>query len=157
MRILKTAVTLGLSTLVVWGCGGPASTPEQQVRETIRLGEEAAEGRNIGALAGLVADAYQDGNGYDRRALVRLAQVYLMGHQSIHLLTRTQSIELVSPDQAKAKVLVAMTGAPLESVDSLINVRADLFKFEIVLAKTDNEQWQAVSASWQRAGADDFF
>ncbi|MDH3280319.1 MAG: hypothetical protein OEQ18_04220 [Gammaproteobacteria bacterium] len=157
MRLLELTVAVGLWMLVAWGCSGPPSTPEQQVKDTLRFGEEAAERRDIGALAELVADGYQDDNGYDRRALLQLAQAYLMGHHSIHLLLREQSIELVTPQRAEVAVLVAMAGEPLESADQLINVRADLFKFEIVFVRTGNEQWQVASAGWHRAGVDDFF
>jgi hypothetical protein len=53
-------------------------------------------------------------------------------------------------------VLVAMTGAPVDSVDELINMRADVLRFEISFEKTGTNQWQAARADWRRAELDDF-
>lgn len=156
MRIPDAAIAAGVWMLSVAGCSDPPSTPEQQIRDAIRLGEQAAEARDVGGLAELVAAGYQDAHGYDRRALLRLAQAYLMGHQSIHLLVRPQSIDLPSPERANVEVLVAMTGAPVDSVDELINMRADVLRFEISFEKTGTNQWQAARADWRRAELDDF-
>ncbi len=145
-----------VASLAAASCGPSGSTPEQEVQQAIHRGEEAAEERDISKFADLVGDTYRDESGHDRRSVVRLAQVYLLRHQSIHLLTRTQSIELLSPTRARARVLVAMAGEPIESADQLIQLRADLLAFDIEFEKTGAAQWQAVNASWRRVGSEDF-
>ena len=47
--------------------------PEEALRQTIAQATEAAEKRDVGALSGLLAADYRDGQGRDRRAANRNA------------------------------------------------------------------------------------
>ncbi len=43
-RTAGALATLGLAALLHGGCGGPATTPEEEVRATIAAAEQAATG-----------------------------------------------------------------------------------------------------------------
>ena len=71
-------------------------------------------------------------------------------HRDIHLFTVTKTIELTpQQDSATAVVFVAMTGVPVESMDALISLKADLYRFELGLAQEDGE-WRILSSRWER-------
>lgn len=156
MKALRPIIVTGLAGVWLLACGDAPSTPKQEIKRAIALGVQAAEERDLGKLGDLVAEDYQDDKGYDRRSLLRLAQAYLIGHRSIHLFTRTRSIEISAPKRATAVILVAMAGEPVQSSEHLINIRADLYQFEIVFVGEGDSKWRATGGHWQRASIDDF-
>ncbi len=141
--------------MLLTGCG-PDDSPEEQVRKFIKAGEEALESRNIGDVKSLIAEEYADDRGRGRRDLVALTARYLFMHKNIHLLTRTDNLSFPAPDQARLTVFVAMTGRNVSDLDSLLNMQADLYRFELELVKRDGD-WQLVQAAWRPARGEDFF
>ncbi|MEW7981215.1 MAG: hypothetical protein AB2813_15930 [Candidatus Sedimenticola endophacoides] len=85
----------------------------------------------------------------------RLALGYFLRHKSIHLLTQIERIELLDEERARVVLFVAMAGSPLEGVEQLLNLRADLHRFELDLV-LEQAQWRVARAHWQRARAADF-
>src|SRR5262245_15763033 len=81
---------------VLTGCGDPAS-PEQQVRAVIDSMETAAEARDVGDLMEHISASYRDAQGQDRAAASSYARGYFIANQSVHLLTRIESLEFPSP------------------------------------------------------------
>ena len=144
-----------LLVIVLSACSDP-DTPEQQLRQWLAEVEDAAEQRSAGELRRAVADDYRDEAGHDKADLSGLIRLYLLRHQSIHLLTRIQSIELPAPDQGSMVVLAAMAGSPLADIDALTAIRADLYRFEFELVY-DGDDWLLKQARWRPAGMDDFF
>ena len=50
---------------------------------------------------------------------------------------------------AEAVVYVAMTGVPIESMDALISLKADLYRFELGLVE-DGGEWRIIRSRWER-------
>jgi len=78
---------------------------------------------------------------------------YTRRHRDIHLFARIHEIE-IAPDQrlAGAVVLAAITGKPVDTEQQLLALKADLYRFELNLARNDNEHgWHIISSRWQRA------
>lgn len=144
-----------IALLLLSACAGPADAPEQQIARLVENGEAAAEARSVDRLKELMAPDYADESGRHRRDVLRLAQVYFLGHRSIHLLTRVQDIQIQGPDTATAIVLAGMTGTPVDDMDALLNQRADLVRFDLRLAR-DGDDWQVIGATWRRAVVEDF-
>lgn len=140
--------------LAVAACGGPEQPPEARIKTLIAEGEQAAESRDISMLSGLVSDDYQDQRGYDRRTVLRIAQGTFLRNREIHLLTLVRNLQ-VDDAAASARVLVAMAGRPIESVEALINIRADLMRFDVELVREGGD-WLVRSADWRRAELNDF-
>ena len=104
MRIAFLVVLAALA-----GCSGDAS-PEQQGRTVIDSMEVAAEARDVGDLMQHVSAAYRSADGLDRAETARYVRGYFVANQSIHLLTRIESLEFPAPDEARVKLQVGMAG-----------------------------------------------
>lgn len=147
------AVMLGLGA-----CSAPdgAQDPQQRIRQLLEALEAAAEEKDVDGLQGAVAEHYHDARGNDKRAVRRLLTFHMLRNESVHLLTRLHSLELIQPDRARAVVLVAMAGLPLADFDALLHAKVDLHRFDVRLAEIDGD-WKIESADWRRAAAEDFF
>ncbi len=139
------------------GCGdGDPQGPEAQIKSIIAQAEQAAQQRDIGTLRDFVADAYLDARGYSKRAIVRLTQGYLLRHRSVHLYTQVTDFALIEPGRASTSVLVAMAGRRVESAEQLWNLRADVYRFELLWSRAAGN-WQVTRSTWRRVSVDDFF
>jgi len=71
-------------------------------------------------------------------------------HRGVHLFTVIKTIDLMAQqDSADAVVYVAMTGVPVESMQALVSLKADLYRFDLELVE-ENGQWLVLSARWER-------
>ena len=127
------------------GCADDAS-PEQQVRAVIGSMELAAEERDVGALMEHISPNYRDAEGRDRAAASQYARGYFIVNQSVHLLTRIESLEFPAPDEARVQMQVGMAGRAGEPGAG--NLSADLYNFEVVLVREDDE-WKVSYADWR--------
>lgn len=136
---------------VMWlgACGGDES-PEAQVRAVIAEAERAAEARNASALFELIAPDYRDDRGNGSEEIKRYVRGYLITHQSIHMLTRVEEVELTASDLARVRATVGMLGREAEP-ESSWDLAADVYEFDITLAREDGE-WRVTRADWRRAG-----
>jgi hypothetical protein len=137
-------------------CSPAEEAPEAQLRALLKRGETAAEKKETGVLRQMISEKYSDSQGQDKRAIEAILRYYFLRNESIHLLTRIQSIAFPQPAQAQAVVLVAMAGQPISGARELGRLRADLHRFEITLA-SENKEWKVIRAEWRRAESGDFF
>jgi hypothetical protein len=149
-RLLLSLVAI---TLLV-ACS-KTTTPDAQVRATIAQAETAVKKKDIAALKGLVSDAYTDAQGQDKRAVEAVLRYYFLRNESIHLLTRIQSVTLPQKDDALAVVYVAMAAQPATSAQELERLRADLYRFDVELVK-EGDDWRVRRAQWRAAEFSDF-
>jgi hypothetical protein len=126
------------------GCSDDAS-PEEQVRTVIDSMELAAEARDVGDLLEHVSAAYRSADGQDRAETARYVRGYFVANQSIHLLTRIESLEFPAPDEARLKLQVGMAGRDGQGA---ANLNADLYDFDVVLVREDGE-WKVSYADWR--------
>ncbi len=125
------------------------------MRAVLAALEEAAQQRDAGAMKEHVSGGYSDAHGNDKRAAIQLVAFHLLRNQSVYLLTRVQGIEIAGPGEARAEVLVAMAGTPIESPEALLALRADLYRFDLAFAEEDGA-WRVRSAEWRPAAVQDF-
>jgi hypothetical protein len=111
----------------------------------IESAETAAEARDLGALRELIADDYRDADGRDADEIRRYIHGYLIAHQSIHLITRFDTVEIEGTEFARAQVTVGMLG---RESDSSWDLAADIRRFDLRLAREDGE-WRVTRAGWQ--------
>lgn len=151
MARLATGVAL---LLLLSACGGPEQSPEAKIRDLVSRAEQAAEDHDLSVFKDSVAGDYQDNHGYNRQTVLRLIQGVLLRNQQIHLLSLVRDID-VTEDSARARVLVAMAGRPIESAGALLNVRAELMRFDVQLV-LEGDEWLVRAVDWERAEAGDF-
>jgi len=155
----RRAVLLGRSlavALLASACTRHPDTPDAQVRTLLARAEVAAEGKDAAALKPLIADAYRDELGQDKRAVMALLVYTFMHHESIHLLTRIHSVEFPQPAHAEVVAFVAMAGQNLDRVELLASLSADLYRFDFTLLDRGGGDWQVTRARWHPATLDDF-
>jgi hypothetical protein len=145
-----------LLLLILPAACGPGDSPEEQVRQYVAAAEAAVEGRNLGDLKELIAEQYQDDQGRTRRDIVAIAARYLYANKNIHVLTRIEGLVFPEPEEARLTVYAALTGQNVSDLDALLNMQADLYRFDLELGRTDGE-WQLRRADWRPAKGADFF
>lgn len=145
-----------LSIFLLSACNEEKDTPEVQIRNMVSAMESAVQQRSLDQVKELVSSDYRDEWHSDRRAALRSLLFYFQGHQSIHLLTRISDIQL-NDDASKASVTVyvGMAGQPVEKSASLIDLNADLYRFDVDLT-ADGDKWLVSSARWQKARVENF-
>ena len=133
-----------ISLALLTACADPGS-PEQQVRAVIESMETAAEARDVGDLMEHISASYRDAQGQDRAEASRYARGYFIANQSVHLLTRIESLEFPSADEARVKLQVGMAGRGGETGSG--GLSADLHDFDLVLVQEGGE-WKVSYADW---------
>jgi hypothetical protein len=142
------AVLLASAMLAAGGCGQPDS-PEQQVRAVVAAGESAAESRDLSALMDLVAEDYRDADGLGREELRSYLRGYLLGHPSISLVTRIESLEFPYRDMARLRLTVGMLGRG-EGAGAALDAAADLHEIELELV-LQGDEWRVRRAEHRSA------
>jgi hypothetical protein len=107
--------------------------------------EVAAEARDVGDLLEHLADNYRDAQGQDRQQAALYARGYFMANQSVHLLTRIDSLEFPAADEARVKLQVGMAGRGAATAQGELS--ADLHDFDLVLVREGGE-WKVSYADW---------
>lgn len=125
------------------------SSPEDEVRAVVVAAEEAAEARDASALFELIAPDYQDARGNAAEEIRRHVRGYLVTHQSIHLLTRVDEIEILASDLARLRATVGMLGREA-GAESSWDLAGDVYEFDVTLARERGE-WLVTRADWRRA------
>jgi hypothetical protein len=144
----RRSFLMALLTLPLVACG-PEQTPEAQVRSVIAAGEAAAEARDLSALMELVAADFRDEQVGGREELQQYLRGYLVMHQSIHLLTRVDSVELPYRDMAKVRLTVGTLGRD-SAAASALELAADVYDVQLEL-QLDGDDWRVTRASWRPA------
>lgn len=151
MRLLP----LLLVSLAVAGCASD-QTPEQRIHDQISAIEHAVEEGALSDVSALLHRDYRDTWHPDRRSAVRSLFGYLQRHRDIHLFTVVRSVEIAEDaSRADAVVFVAMTGIPVDSVETLVSLNADLYRFDVQFIDDDGD-WLVTESRWERAGSDMF-
>lgn len=138
-----------------FACSSPEVTPEQEIIALVREAEIAAEERQVSDFARLISGQYSDRQGNDKDAVLRLLRLQMIRNQVIYLLVQTGDIIVTENNTATAVVRVAMAGGPLSGIADLPKLGAELYRFDLALAR-EAGKWRIVSASWRQARTKEF-
>lgn len=156
IRKIPYLLTLLILLSVLGGCSEETDSPEEQVRALINRAETAAEDRDTNALGEMLADQYKDEFKNNRRTIKNTLRLQFLRHKSVHLLIQIKSLRIPEPGKAKAELLVAMAGRPVPDVEALIDLKVDLYRFEIEFLEVEEASWKVARAKWTRATMEDF-
>lgn len=150
-------ISTALSVVALFAASGCSDnvTPEEEIRALVREAEIAAEERQVGDLGRLISNQYGDDRGNNKDELLRMLRLQMIRNQVIYLLVRTGEIKVVDETSASAVVQVAMAGGPLETFEDLGRLGAELYRFDLDLAK-ESGKWRIIRARWGRAMEIDF-
>ncbi len=144
---LRLASTYLVLSVVAGACGGPASAPEEELRQWVSAGQAAAEAKKRRALINMISPAYADARGSDRDAIETKLRFYFFRHNSVKLLTTIEAIRVIGDTAAEVDMTVAMTGTN----DSVLGFSASAYRFELELEKDDDE-WLLISSRYGQLG-----
>lgn len=141
-----------LIALLALACGGEPDSPEARARALVDRVGEAAAARDAGALLDLVSEDYRDERGRDKQALKALVLRYVLANEAIHVTSRVKELA-VGPgaESARLVVVAALTAAPVAAPGELAGLDADLFRFELDVAREEDGDWRVTRAGWRRA------
>jgi len=146
-----SSVSLALLVIVLAACGGDPGSPEQRIRLLVAQAVEAIEDGSVQRAARFLHPGYSDRRHRDKAAATHSLFAYLRRHRDIHLFHLIKDIRLgPAGESASAVVYVAMTGVPVASVQALVALKADLYRFDLALLAADGE-WLISGADWRRA------
>jgi hypothetical protein len=97
----------------------------------------------------LVSPAYRDEQGSGPDELKQYLRGYMVAHQSVHLITRIESIEFPYRDVARVRLTVGTLGRETAAATAF-DLAADVNDVVLELALEDDE-WRVVRAAWQSA------
>jgi hypothetical protein len=140
--------------ILIQSCSDNAVSSQDEIRAYIDSGVNAAESRDMDAMAELMHGDYSDQKGYNKKQLTGLLRGYFFRHKNIHLFTKIDSIELLAENEAIVRMHVAMAGSVIADVDALAALRARIYRFELQLIKQD--EWLLTHAVWGPASMSDF-
>lgn len=138
-----------LLALLLVGCGGPESSPEESVRAWVKQGAEAAERKDRGALVDMVSDSYVDARGNERNDLDNLLRFYFLRQEKVAFITRIDDLKVHDGSAADLVLQVGMAGTN----DNAVGFSADAVRIEMELAR-DGDDWLLISARWGGLGED---
>lgn len=138
-----------LLALLLVGCGGPESSPEESVRAWVKQGTEAAERKDRGALVDMVSDSYVDARGNERNDLDNLLRFYFLRQEKVAFITRIDDLKVHDGSAADLVLQVGMAGTN----DNAVGFSADAVRIEMELAR-DGDDWLLISARWGGLGED---
>ena len=141
MRIAGLIISLVLS--LTTGCGQPDSS-ESQVRKTIAAIEAAAEDRDVGDVMDSISPEFRSPYGQNPDELRQYLYGLFIANQSIHLLTRINTLEFPAPDEARVNVTVGMASREAESANAW-NLAAEVHEFDLTLRK-EGPAWKVIYA-----------
>ena len=139
--------------LLLSACGPPQSA-EEQIRAGLDQLETAAQERDAGVLLDWISDDYYDSQGRDKKALRAIVRIHLLRNHHLYLHKIIKQID-VAESRATVTVLVAAAGEPIDGVDSLVNLQAELLRFDLELTQ-DGDEWRLSAAKWRRIPAHHF-
>lgn len=152
--LLAMIFEVSLALLLV-GCGGE-ETPEDRVRSYIDQVVESAEARSWRSFKDYVADDYKDAHGLRKDEVLAIVARYILANHRIHILKRIASVRIDDPSNAHAVVYAAMAGQPVSGPQDLVNIRADIYRFEIDLQTGEDGVFRTINGDWRPVGPEQY-
>lgn len=134
------------AALFLGGCGRE-DTPDAQVRAVIAAGEAAAEARDLSGILEHVSPDFRSDSGGGPDELRQALRGYLVMHQSVHLLTRVESVAFPYRDYARVQLTVGTLGRESAGATAF-DLAADVHDVTLEL-RLEDDAWQVVRAEWR--------
>ena len=133
----------------ITACSDDKTAPENEIKAYIENGKLAAENRNHNDLGDLISEQYHEEKHPNKKQLLKLVRGYFFLHKNIHLFTKINNITFQNKNQASVVLYVAMAGTVIADLNQLSSIRAQIYRFELLLTKKD--KWLLQQAHWKTA------
>ncbi|MFK8011789.1 MAG: hypothetical protein AB8B80_07100 [Marinicellaceae bacterium] len=155
MAIKKVIIIIFIVNLLSCSSDRPLSK-EQVLSQSIDAIETRFESRNLSDIVEYVSESYQDERGRTIRDIKRTIQIQIMRHKSLYVLKSIGDVEWHDNENVSVQIAAAMAGKPIESVNLLKSIRADMINFNVDFV-LEEDKFKVKSASWRWAKPQDFF
>ena len=145
---MRNRILLVIS-MIVTGCGGSTSGPEELLRAWVDEMEYAAEDKDRGAMLEKISGNYADARGNSRKDIGDTLLVYFLRQQKVTVLSTIDQITVSDDTAAQLRLTVAMAGTN----DGEFGLSADAYRFDLELEKV-NAEWLLIGARWGELGHD---
>lgn len=145
--LTRMLFTVAMSAMLLVACGGPASAPEEELRDWVAAGVEAAEAKERRELMGMISPSYADARGNERADIENVLRVYFLRQNRIVLLPKIEEITVYDDTAGKIALSVGMAGTN----SGALGFSADAYSFELELEK-GGDDWQLIAARWGELG-----
>lgn len=144
---LPQATLVLLSCAFLSACSGPATSPEDAVREWVSAGAERAKNKDRRGLVAMISPNYTDARGNGRNDIEDLFRFYFLRAGSVALLTRIEELRVLGDSAAELVLTVGMAGTN----DGVLGFSAEAYRFEMELER-DGSEWLLIGARWAELG-----
>ena len=127
---------------------------EEQFQQTLSGIELAMESRDIGEFMEFIDESYKDKQSRSWKDIRRIVQLHVLRNKKLHIFRHVSQMNIIEDESAEIVIFVAVAGQPIDSVESLANIRAELMKFRVEFVYEDD--WKVISAEWGRADLSSF-
>ncbi|NNL55808.1 MAG: hypothetical protein HKP32_11715 [Woeseia sp.] len=141
------AVLACLMLAMLAACSEPISEPEEELRDWVRRGVEAAESKDRRALMDMISPAYADARGNQRNNIEAMLRVYFLRMNTVQLINSVEEISIIGDSAAEVVLKVGMAGTH----DGVFGFSADAYRFAFELQREDDE-WLLIAARWGEWG-----
>jgi hypothetical protein len=151
----KNVLVFGILSIafLLHACSDDELSKEDEIKQYIESGIEAAEDRSTSDLAELIDENYLDEKSINKAQLTKLLRLYFFRHKNIYLFTKIDEIDFLAENEALVTLHIAMAGSVISDQSVLSSLRAKIYKFELELIKQD--KWLLQRAKWQNASMGD--
>ena len=153
LRVSLNSTALIFALVLLTGCNEHPSS-EELFRQTLKQMEQALEQRNVDDFMEHISESYNDSQSRNHDDIRRIALLHVLRNKNLHLFQHVTRLDFVEDESARVVVLVALAGRPIDSIESLSSMKAELMEFRVSFAF--DQKWTAVAADWSRVGADGF-
>ena len=144
---LRTSVVAGIVAALAGACGGPETPAEEQIRDWVSRGVEAAEAKQRRAIVDMISPAYADARGNERDAIEGMLRYYFFRMNTVELITSIEDITVIGDSAAEVLVTVGMAGTH----SGALGFSAEAYRFSLELEQAGGD-WQLISARWGEVG-----
>jgi hypothetical protein len=148
-------IHITIALLLLSGCSA-GDSPEDKVKQFMATAEIAVEQGELREVRELIADDYSDSHDRTKKEVLNYLAYQVLRKQAIHLYTSIKDVTFPTPQTVSVKMFVGMSGAPADSKRVLLDLQADIYKFEITL-RASGSSWEVTSANWEPAMLDELF
>ena len=130
-------------------CGGPATGPEESLRQWVERGQTAADDEDRATILDMISSSYLDGRGNSRDDIGNILRAYFFRMHDMALITRIEELNIVGETAAELVLTVGMAATH----DGVLGFSADAYRFEMEL-EFDGDDWLLLGTRWGELGGE---
>ncbi len=143
-------------SLILCGCSNDEPlTKRQRLLQSVAEIEKGFEDRVLGDVLKYISQAYHDQSNREFEDIKKVIHIQMLRHKSLHVFSNVKDIQWTDDKHATVEIVAAMGAKPIESVNILTSIKADMAKFTVDFV-LENDIYKVKSVQWSWAEPSDF-